>query len=210
MGVLHHLSNPDKGLKNILSVLKKNGILFLYLYGKLGAHQRMRKKKIISLLLKNKTNYEKGIKLVKEMRFDTFEYGWDIDYKNELEKNSVIVDAYLHTNEKLYDFDDIDTLMQNSGLFGYAIFGITTKTQGLLFTTKINSKGKLKIPYSDINKFLSSKRALKYFNSLDIKNKCKIIELFYEPNGYTVIGLTKKMYDSMGANNRIRQNFVKC
>ena len=32
---------------------------------------------------------------------------------------------------------DIDTLMQNSGLFGYAIFGITTKTQGLLFTTKI-------------------------------------------------------------------------
>ena len=210
MGVLHHLSNPDKGLKNILSVLKKNGILFLYLYGKLGAHQRMRKKKIISLLLKNKTNYEEGIKLVKEMKFDTFEYGWDIDYKNELEKKSVIVDAYLHTNEKLYDFDDIDTLMQNSGLFGYAIFGITTKTQGLLFTTKINSKQKLKIPYSDISKFLSSKRALKYFNSLDIKNKCKIIELFYEPNGYTVIGLTKKMYDSMGTNNRIRQNFVKC
>ena len=69
---------------------------------------------------------------------------------------------------------------------------------------------KLKIPYSDISKFLSSKRALKYFNSLDIKNKCKIIELFYEPNGYTVIGLTKKMYDSMGTNNRIRQNFVKC
>jgi hypothetical protein len=210
MGVLHHLSNPDKGLKNILSVLEKNGILFLYLYGKLGAHQRMRKKKIISLLLKNKINYEEGIKLVKEMKFDTFEYGWDIDYKNELEKNSVIVDAYLHPNEKLYDFDDIDTLMQNSGLFGYAIFGITTKTQGLLFTTKINSKGKLKIPYSDINKFLSSKRALKYFDSLDIKNKCKIIELFYEPNGYTVIGLTKKMYDSMGTNNRIRQNFVKC
>ena len=74
MGVLHHLSNPDKGLKNILSVLKKNGILFLYLYGKLGAHQRMRKKKIISLLLKNKTNYDEGIKLVKEMKFDTFEY----------------------------------------------------------------------------------------------------------------------------------------
>ena len=210
MGVLHHVSNPERGLKNILSVLEKNGILFLYLYGKLGGHQRIINKKIISLLLKNKTNYEKGIKLVKEMKFDSFEYGWNIDYKNELEKNSVIVDAYLHTNEKLYDFDDIDTLMQNSGLFGYSIFGITTKTQGLLFTTKINSKRKLKIPYSDINKFFSSKISLKCFDSLDIKDKCKIIELFYEPNGYTIIGLTKKMYNSLDPKSRIKQNFVKC
>jgi SAM-dependent methyltransferase len=209
MGVLHHVSNPERGLKNILSVLEKNGILFLYLYGKLGGHQRMIKKKIISLLLKNKTNYEEGIKLVKEMKFDSFEYGWNIDYKTELEKNSVIVDAYLHANEKLYDFDDIHALMQNSGLFGYAIFGITTKTQGLLFTTKINSKQKLKTPYSDINKFLSSKIALKHFDSLDIKNKCKIIELFYEPNGYTIIGLTKKMYNSLGTKSRLKQNFVK-
>ena len=33
MGVLHHLSNPDTGLKNIKNVLEKDGIIFLYLYG---------------------------------------------------------------------------------------------------------------------------------------------------------------------------------
>ena len=38
MGVLHHLSNPDKGLKNILSVLKKNGILFLRDFGLMYIH----------------------------------------------------------------------------------------------------------------------------------------------------------------------------
>ena len=61
-----------------------------------------------------------------------------------------------------------------------------------------------------VDKFFSSKISLKYFDSLDIKDKCKIIELFYEPNGYTIIGLTKKMYNSLDPKSRIKQNFVKC
>ena len=65
MGVLHHLSDPTKGLENILSVLEKNGILFLYLYGKLGGHERMIKKQIVKTLLNNKNNYEDGIKIIK-------------------------------------------------------------------------------------------------------------------------------------------------
>ena len=52
MGVLHHLSNPDTGLKNIKNVLEKDGIIFLYLYGKLGGHTRMLNKKLISTALK--------------------------------------------------------------------------------------------------------------------------------------------------------------
>ena len=210
MGVLHHLSNPEKGLKNILSVLEKDGILFLYLYGKLGGHQRMIKKKIVKTLLKNKKNYEEGIKLIKKLKFDDFEYGWNIDSENKKERDSVIVDAYLHANEKLYDFEDINALLKNSGIFGYSIFGITTKTQGLLFSTELNSNQKLKTSYSDITKFLSSNITQKFYKSLSIENKCKIIELFYEPNGYTIVGLTKKMYNSLDTKSRIRKNFIKC
>jgi len=210
MGVLHHLSNPEKGLKNILSILKKDGILFLYLYGKLGGHDRMIKKKIIKTLLKNKNNYEDGIKLIKKLQFDNLEYGWNIDSTNKKEKDSVIVDAFLHANEKLYDCEDIDFLLRDSGIFGYSIFGITTKTQGLLFSTDFNSKQKLKTSYSDITKFLSSKFTQKFYSSLSVKEKCKIVELFYEPNGYTIVGLTKQMYDSLDPKSRIRKNFIKC
>jgi len=210
MGVLHHLSNPGIGLKNILSVLEKNGILFLYLYGKLGGHERMIKKQIIRTLLKNKNNYDDGIKLIKKLEFDDLEYGWKIDSENKREIDSVIVDAYLHANEKLYDFEDIDSLLCNSGIFGYSIFGITTKTRGLLFSTELNSKEKLKTSYSDITKFLSSKFTQKFYDSLNIREKCKIIELFFEPNGYTIVGLTKKMYDSLEPKSRIRKNFIRC
>jgi len=210
MGVLHHLSDPTKGLKNILSVLEKKGILFLYLYGKLGGHERMIKKQIVKTLLNNKNNYEDGIKLIKKLQFDNLEYGWNIDSVNKKERDSVIVDAYLHANEKLYDFEDIDLLLKNSGIFGYSIFGITTRTQGHLFSTELNSKEKLKTSYSNVTKFLSSKFTQKFYNSLSIKEKCRIVELFYEPNGYTLVGLTKQMYESLDPNSRIRKNFIKC
>ena len=210
MGVLHHLSDPKKGLKNILSLLEKNGILFLYLYGKLGGHERMIKKQIVKTLLNDKNNYEDGIKLIKKLQFDDLEYGWNIDSVNKKEKDSVIVDAYLHTNEKLYDFEEIDLLLKNSGIFGYSIFGITTRTQGHLFSTELNSKQKLKTSYSDVTKFLSSKFTQKFYNSLGIKEKCKIVELFYEPNGYTLVGFTKQMYESLDPKSRIRKNFIKC
>ena len=210
MGVLHHLSNPEKGLKNILSVLQKNGVLFLYLYGKLGGHERMIKKKIIMTLLKNKSNYKDGIKIIKKLQFDDLEYGWNIDSENKKERDSVIVDAYLHANEKLYDCEDIDSLLQNSGIFGYSIFGITTKTQGLLFSTELNLKENLKTSYSDVTRFFSSKFTQKFYNSLNVKEKCKIVELFYEPNGYTIVGLTKQMHDSLDPKSRIRKNFIKC
>ena len=129
---------------------------------------------------------------------------------DKIEKDSVIVDAFLHANEKLYDFNDINSLMKKSGLFGYSIFGITTKTQGLLFSTKTDLRQKLKTSYTDMSKIFSSKITLEYYNLLDIEDKCRIIELFYEPNGYTIIGLTKNMYNSLDSKSRIKNNFIKC
>ena len=93
MGVLHHLSNPAKGLENLLSILKKDGMIFLYLYGKLGGHKRMLNKKLISILLaKERSNYDNGIKLIRELGLNKFEYGWNLNFKNKEEEDSLIVD----------------------------------------------------------------------------------------------------------------------
>ncbi len=209
MGVLHHLSDPEKGLQNILQTLKKDGILFLYLYGKLGGHKRMLNKQLISLLLnKEKSNYDLGIKLVRDLGLNKFEYGWNLNFQNKEEEDSLIVDSLLHTNELLYDFNDIDNLFKNSGLYGYAIFGITSDTKGFLFDSGSDSKKKLSIPQTNISQFLKTDFSLSYYQSLDLKNKCRVLDILYEPNGYTVIGLTKKAYDNM-SNHRIKENLIK-
>ena len=115
MGVLHHLSNPSKGLQMLTKTLKDDGIIFLYLYGKLGGHKRMINKEIISILLdKEKSNYDLGIKLARDLGLNKFDYGWNLNFKNKKEENALIVDSLLHANEFLYDCNDIDNLFKKS------------------------------------------------------------------------------------------------
>lgn len=209
MGVLHHLSNPNKGLQMLTKTMKNDGIIFLYLYGKLGGHKRMLNKEIISILLnKEKSNYDLGIKLVRELKLNKFEYGWNLNFKSKKEEDALIVDSLLHANEYLYDCKDIDTLFKKSDLYGYAIFGITTGTQGYLFDTSITNKKKLSIPQTNISEKLKSKLSISQYKSLNLKDKLRIIDLIYEPNGYTIIGLTKNAYDKL-SNKRIKSNFIK-
>ena len=209
MGVLHHLSNPDKGLQMLTKTMKNDGIIFLYLYGKLGGHKRMLNKEIISILLdKKKSNYDLGIKLVRDLELNKFDYGWNLKFKNKKEEDALIVDSLLHANEFLYDCNDIDNLFKKSNLYGYAIFGITACTEGYLFDASITNDQKLSIPQTNISKKLKSKRSLSCYKLLNLKDKLRIIDLIYEPNGYTIIGFTKSAFENL-SNDRLKRNFVK-
>ena len=209
MGVLHHLSNPSKGLQMLTKTLKDDGIIFLYLYGKLGGHKRMINKEIISILLdKEKSNYDLGIKLARDLGLNKFDYGWNLNFKNKKEEDALIVDSLLHANEFLYDCNDIDNLFKKSNLYGYAIFGITAGTEGYLFDASITTDKKLSIPQTNIAEKLKTKRSLSCYKLLNLKDKLRIIDLIYEPNGYTIIGLTKYAYDKL-SNKRIKRNFIK-
>ena len=209
MGVLHHLSNPQKGLKYLTKSLEDNGIIFLYLYGKLGGHKRMLNKELISILLGNeKSNYELGIKLVRELELNKFDYGWNLNFKNKEEEDALIVDSLLHANEILYDCKDIDDLFKNSNLYGYAIFGITKDESGLLFDTSVTSSKKLSMPQTTVSKIFKNDLTLSKFKSLSIRSKYRVLDLLYEPNGYTIIGFTKNAYENL-SNDRIKRNIIQ-
>ena len=209
MGVLHHLSDPNKGLQILSKMLNKNGMIFLYLYGKLGGHKRMLNKELISIILeKNKIDYEEGIKIVRDIGLNKFDYGWNLKCESIEEENSLIVDSLLHANETLYDSITIQDLFKKSGLFGYAVFGISVDTNGLLFDIGSKNNEKLLIPQTNISKKLNSKSALEKYELKSIREKYRILELLYEPNGYTIIGFTKEGYEKL-TNQRIKRNVIK-
>ena len=209
MGVLHHLSNPKKGLQMLTKTLKNDGIIFLYLYGKLGGHKRMLNKEMISILLnKEKSNYQLGIKLARDLGLNKFDYGWNLNFKNKKEEDALIVDSLLHANEFLYDYQDINNLFKKSKLYGYAIFGITAGTEGYLFDASISTKKKLSIPQTNISEKLKSKQSLSCYKLLNLKDKMRIVDLIYEPNGYTIIGFTKSAFENL-SNDRLKRNFIK-
>jgi SAM-dependent methyltransferase len=209
MGVLHHLSNPKKGLQILSKMLNPDGIIFLYVYGKLGGHKRMLNKELISILLgKQEMGYESGIKLVRDIGFNKFDYGWNIKCENIEEENALIVDSLLHVNEKLYDSSDIYDLFKKSGLYGYVIYGISVGGKGLLLDVDTKKSQKLLIPQTDISKKLNSKFSLEKYESKKTSEKYRILELLYEPNGYTIIGFTKEGYEKI-TNDKIKRNFIK-
>lgn len=209
MGVLHHLSNPAKGLQMLTNALKDDGMIFLYLYGKLGGHKRMMNKELISILLANeKLNYDLGIKLVRDLGLNKFDYGWNLNFKNNEEEDALIVDSFLHANEFLYDCNDIENLFKDSNLSGYSIFGITTGTKGLLFDTNVKAQKKLSIPQTNISQIFKSDFSLSRYELLNLNERYRILDLLYEPNGYTIIGFTKSAYEKL-SNDRIKRNFIK-
>ena len=62
--------------------------------------------------------------------------------------------------------------------------------------------------YRSLKSNFTSKSVLKKYELKNIREKYRILELLYEPNGYTIIGFTKEGYEKL-TNERIKRNFIK-
>ena len=210
MGVLHHLSYPAKGLRNLARHLSSDGLLFLYLYGAHGGRERIRRKQIVSLLQGRAAgDFERGIRLVRELGFDSFEYGWNLNAGDEAARNCLIVDAYLHVNEKLFDAAAIFELMRVSGLYGFAAYGLTLADRGCLFDTRYAPPGRGFIETTAIDKHLKSPELIEAYRQLSLKDRYCLIDLLFEPNGYTLVAFPEGALAHFSGGSRIAANTLR-
>jgi len=205
MGVVQILDDPAKGLLNLATSLRDDGVMFLYIYGKHGSTERMRRKKIVSLLLQGETDFQTGIALVKELGFEPPGYGWNVGFNDEASKDSLIVDAYLSVHEKLYDVDDIFELFHSSGLYGFLVYGIVFGEQGRLFDTRLGADAQVALQKTDPAPYLPSPRLQDKYQRLCLADKYRLIDLLYQPAGYTLMGFKAGARDHL-TSDRIRAN----
>jgi SAM-dependent methyltransferase len=197
MGVIHHLSDPALGLCNLVRNLTDDGILFLYVYGSLGGRERMRRKRIVSLLLNgNRQDFDQGISLIKGLGFDSFEYGWNLNFDDDESRNALIVDAYLNVNEALFDVDGIFDLVRSSGLDRFLVYGLTLDKHGCLFDTRL----------PNIAPHLKSPIAREAHERLSLIDKYRVLDLLFQPNGYTVLGFKSGGMRHFSPESRIMSN----
>jgi SAM-dependent methyltransferase len=209
MGVIHHLSDPASGLRNLVRNLADDGILFLYIYGKHGGRERMRRKRIVSLLLNgNRQDFEKGISLVKELGFDSFEYGWNLNFDDEESRNVLIVDAYLNVNETQFDVDGIFDLMRSSGLHGFMLYGLSLDKIGCLFDTRLTKKAGMPLPATNLTAHLRTSAATECYERLSLADKYRLVDLIFQPNGYTLIGFKAEAERHLLSSSRILANHL--
>ena len=207
MGVIHHLSDPAGGVRRLVRNLAEDGILFLYIYGKHGGRERLRRKQIVSLLLNgSRQDFEQGIRLVKELGFDSLEYGWNLNFDDEESRNALIVDAYLNVNETLFDADSIFDLMRSSGLDRFLVYGLTLDKLGFLFDTRLAAGKSGLLMITDVGSHLPSEAAKEAYEKLSLADKYRVVDLFFQPNGYTLMGFKAGALGELLPDSRILAN----
>lgn len=116
-GVLHHLPDPDLGLRSLRSVLQPDGIMHLMVYGqslRLGVYMLQEAFRLLRL---NQTNED--IKLVRDViaslpgNHVARRY---TDSATDLHYDAGVVDTFLHPQDRAYWVKDVYSFTRRSGL----------------------------------------------------------------------------------------------
>jgi SAM-dependent methyltransferase len=207
MGVLHHLSDPALGLRRLTQFLADDGVLFAYLYGAPGSAERMRRKEMLSLLVGDeKEKFETGIRLAKALRFASDDFGWNRNSDDTRSLDALIVDRYLNVHEVLFDTASLSDMMRSSDLDAYMVYGITSESRGYLFDTELDARTPFMVQWTDMTKNLPTAEAVAAYRRLDIHDKYRMVELAYQPNGYTVLGYRHGAAHRFARHGRIGRN----
>lgn len=206
MGVVHHLSDPAAGVRHLARSVAPDGILFLYIYGQHGGRERMRRKKIVSLLLNGTRDFDRGIALVKDLGFDSFDYGWDLGFEDQESRNALIVDAYLNVNERLFDIDGVFDLMRPSGLDRFLLYGVTLEKSGALFDSRLGDGKSGPLITTDVSAHLTSPQARECYEALSLADRYRVMDYLFQPNGYTVMGFSEAARPHFARACRIEAN----
>jgi len=110
-GVLHHLDDPDAGLKSLLGVLKDDGVLGIMvyaLYGRTGVYQMQ---SLMRLVNEDAPDPDEGLARTKAMlgalpRSNWFKRGEDL-YSDHRAGDAGIYDLLLHSRDRAYTVGEL-------------------------------------------------------------------------------------------------------
>jgi ubiquinone/menaquinone biosynthesis C-methylase UbiE len=209
MGVLHHLTDPAAGLKRITRFVADDGLLFAYVYGALGSAERLRRKEMIALLAGTTGgSFDDGIRMARALSFETGGFGWTRNADDTASVDALIVDSYLNVNERLFDLDGIGALVRGSGLDAFMPYGITTESRGYLFDAAFSTAARPAAPWTDVARVLGGGEPMAAYGRLGLRDRCRVVELAYQPNGYTIVAYRNAAARLFAEGSRVERNTV--
>ena len=122
VGVLHHLPEPEKGIKALAKKLAPGGLLHIFVYAELGRWEISLMQKAIALLQGDKRgDYRDGVKVGREIFANLPENNRILKQEKErwsLEnhRDEAFADMYVHPQEIDYNVETLFELIDASGL----------------------------------------------------------------------------------------------
>ena len=122
VGVLHHLPEPEKGIKAIAKKLKPGGILHIFVYAELGRWEISLMQKAIALFQGDKRgDYRDGVKVGRDIFANLPEQNRLLQQEKKLwslenHRDESFADMYVHPQEIDYNVETLFDLIEASGL----------------------------------------------------------------------------------------------
>jgi hypothetical protein len=109
----------------------------------------------------------------------------------------------------LYTADGIFDLVRDSGLHAFATYGLALDRQGCLFDTRLQPESRPITETTDLWSELGTPMLREAYAALSPRRRYRLIDLWYEPAGYTLIGLKEGALQHFKPEDRILANMLK-
>jgi SAM-dependent methyltransferase len=201
-GVIHHLEDPVRGLRNLAARLAPNGLLIIWLYHTIGERERLLSRELLHLMWDTNTGLECGLQMMRDLglQLEVKRYGSSgAQSTNEVSQLNIDVDAYLHPIVNAYTFEEAFSMLRSCHEIGWAAIN----NINLANSSKLVDLAE--VDKSDMSDFCQSvddlfrKDTLKQrFRELANMDKLRVLEIKLKPTGFTVLAGRSKSYNELG------------
>ncbi len=209
-GVIHHLRDPQLGLKCVYDCLAADGVMYAWFYHSFGEFQRLLDRELVRLLwVSEQADFQEGIAIMEDLGLNlpTEQYGTKTSNPAEHDVNqlSINTDAYLHPIVNAYRFDEVIEMFRQAGADWTAINGINLEgSSRLIDLDQVSEFPHLCVGDNDI---LKTDRLKEKFRRLDNRAKLRAIELSLRPTGFGILAGRSESFQRCG--DRIAHNTIK-
>lgn len=209
-GVIHHLCNPQLGLKNVYSCLADDGLMYAWFYHSFGEFRRLLDRELARLLWgPEQSDFEEGIAIMKDLGLElsSEQYGTKTSAQSERDVSqlSINTDAYLHPIVNAYRFHEVIEMFRQADADWTAVNGINLEGKSRLID--LGQVSDLQFFCVTEDELFKTERLKEKFRRLDSMAKLRVIELSLRPTGFGILAGKNDSFAQCG--NRIRHNTIK-
>lgn len=209
-GVIHHLGDPQLGLKRVFDCLSPDGVMYAWFYHSFGEFQRLLDRELVRLLWgPEQEDFRAGVAIMEDLGLNlpTEQYGTKTSTPSECDVNqlSINTDAYLHPIVNAYRFAEVIEMFGQAGADWTAINGINLEGRSRLIDLDAVSD----LPHLCVsdNDILKTDRLKEKFRRLDKRAQLRVIELSLRPTGFGMLAGKNESLHRCG--DRIVHNSIK-
>lgn len=202
-GVIHHLEDPAKGLRNLAARLAPNGLLIVWLYHSVGEHERLMGRELLHLMWDRSSGLEPGVQMMRDLdlQLEVTRYGSSPGQKaTELSRLHIDVDAYVHPIVNAYTAEETLAMFRRCpGVDWAAVNSFNLLNDSRLLDLAEAETGEMRYFCQSVDLLFEKEALRKRFRELGTMEKLRVLELKLKPTGFTVVGGRQKTYRQLGA-----------